>query len=65
MKPMASLAGTERLNFQRYAWDTAMFVRVNNVYEEFVRRKRWDSARYAANEIERLLKVWKPTTPVN
>jgi hypothetical protein len=65
MKPMPSLAGTARNNFERYAWDTAMFVRVNSVYEDFVRRKRWQSAVYAEREIERLLEAWKPTTPIN
>jgi hypothetical protein len=42
-----------------------MFVRVNCVYEEFVKRKRWQSAAYAEREIERLLEAWKPTTPIN
>jgi hypothetical protein len=65
MKPMPSLAGIERRNFQLYDWDRMMFTRVNAVFEEFVRRKRWQSVNYAANEIERLLKVWKPTTPIN
>jgi hypothetical protein len=65
MKPMASLTGAARNNFERYAWDAAMFVRVNAVYEEFVKRKRWHSAAYAANEIERQLRIWKPTTPIN
>jgi hypothetical protein len=65
MTEMPSLAGIERLNFQRYAWDCAMFVRVNSVFEDFVRRKRWQSVAYAANEIERLLEAWKPTTPIN
>ena len=65
MKPMASLTGAARNNFERYAWDAAMFVRVNAVYEEFVKRKRWQSVAYAEKEIERLLKDWKPTTPIN
>jgi hypothetical protein len=65
MKPMPSLSGTARNNFERDAWATAMFTRVNNVFEEFVRRKRWSSVVYAEREIERLLKQWKPTTPIN
>jgi len=65
MNEMPSLAGTARNNWERYVWDTAMFVRVNSVYEDFVKRKRWQSAGYAASEIERFLKAWKPTTPIN
>jgi len=57
---MPSLTGTARNKFERYAWDTQMFVRVNSVYEDFVRRKRWQSVAYAEKEIERLLKAWNP-----
>jgi hypothetical protein len=60
-----SLTGIERLNFQRFAWDAAMFVRVNAVYEEFVKRRRWQSADYAAKKIDELLATWEPTTPIN
>jgi hypothetical protein len=65
MKPLPSLTGTARNNFELDAWSTAMFVRVNAVYEDFVKRKRWQGVAYAAKEIERLLEAWKPTTPIN
>jgi hypothetical protein len=65
MKPMPSLAGTARNNFHHDAWATAMFVRVNNVFEDFVRRRRWQGVDHAARELERLLKAWQPTTPIN
>jgi len=65
MNEMPSLTGIARNNFERYAWTTAMFVRVNAIYEEFVRRKRWQSVAYAEKEIERQLRIWEPTTPIN
>ena len=65
MNEMPSLAGTARNNFHRDAWATAMFVRVNNVFNDFVRRRRWQSVAYCEKEIERQLKIWNPTTPIN
>jgi hypothetical protein len=62
---MPSLAGTARNQFERYAWDTAIFARMNSDLEFFVERKRWREANKVAVKLDSLLATWRPTLPVN
>jgi hypothetical protein len=61
MKPMPSLAGTERLRAQRHNWDCAGFSAANTYVLKLMAARKWARAANAENEFIEQFKQWNPS----
>jgi hypothetical protein len=65
MNDFPSLAGTERNNAQRLAFDCNTFARLNDDFVRHVSRCEWRDANTADQTMIKLLRAWESPLPPN